>query len=361
MAFTDLLVGAVLDTLWGVYSVYGALSLDDKMACHLYLGLEYLISFATPSGLLAIAIDRAWEARWPAHHFHHSSHKCAFFSILTSWMYPIIIWGPAFTWDRLRHPYKDGDCFFDHENHEMLTYLLAVFGYVMPMLAALVIYSMMVFTIYVQRPSEEKEENVVVQRDRLASIVSTMEGFTVPELSLFVQQPVNPSISPPDNTSEASVMSSASDIHDFIFFTHFRDDELMAARFEHHLERRSFYLLTAKLLVYLFSWSPYFVTFFCAAGGNLSLPSKYVMFSVWNTYINAAVNPILTIISGEHVSIHIQHMMNDCKNKFFGCLRAARSVENDVEGQQVAVSTREQFQQIPVISKSEEIVRTKEK
>ncbi len=59
------------------------------------------------------SIDRLWSVTWSVHYRNHNSGFKSFCIIISTWVYVLTLWLPAFTYDRIYNPDEPGICFWN--------------------------------------------------------------------------------------------------------------------------------------------------------------------------------------------------------------------------------------------------------
>uniref|UniRef100_A0A3P9JGC7 Muscarinic acetylcholine receptor n=1 Tax=Oryzias latipes TaxID=8090 RepID=A0A3P9JGC7_ORYLA len=322
LAVADLIIGIISMNLYTSYLIMGYWAMGN-WACDIWLAIDYVASNASVMNLLVISFDRYFSITRPLTYRAKRTTRRAGIMIGLAWFVSFVLWAPAillwqyFVGERTVPP---NECYIQFFSEPITTFCTAMAAFYLPVTIMSVLY----WRIYKETQNRSKElAGLQGSVGRGGVLSKTQTAFrlspqTPPLLRQFrsrqsqslskIQSNSNqgfragtPTI--PTTASENTTTNTASKSPTVPIS--FKDAALakrFAARTRTQItkrkrmsllkEKKAAQTLSAILLAFIITWTPYNIMVLINAFCEVCIPDTLWAVGYWLCYVNSTVNPM---------------------------------------------------------------------
>uniref|UniRef100_A0A8C2K542 Muscarinic acetylcholine receptor n=1 Tax=Cyprinus carpio TaxID=7962 RepID=A0A8C2K542_CYPCA len=307
LAFADLIIGVFSMNLYTSYILMGYWSLGN-IACDLWLALDYVASNASVMNLLVISFDRYFSITRPLTYRAKRTPKRAGIMIGLAWLISFILWAPPilcwqyFVGERTVPP---DQCQIQFFSEPIITFGTAIAVFYVPLSIMSILYSELQGYPSLDSHEDPKVHQTTLQSEDLwtkSDQISTLNSYTSSEdderspiLSDITALQGSPEAdrtntdhcqsSEPQAPSATSSSTKPEDPNLKIQMTKRKRMVLIK-------EKKAAQTLSAILLAFLLTWTPYNIMVLISTFCSECIPVSLWHLGYWLCYVNSTINPM---------------------------------------------------------------------
>uniref|UniRef100_A0A3P8ZDD2 Muscarinic acetylcholine receptor n=1 Tax=Esox lucius TaxID=8010 RepID=A0A3P8ZDD2_ESOLU len=315
LACADLIIGLLSMNLYTLYIIKGYWPLGE-VVCDLWLALDYVVSNASVMNLLIISFDRYFCVTQPLTYPARRTTRLAGLMIAAAWLLSLFLWAPAILfWQSLvgKRIVPNGECYIQLLSNPAVTLVTTVPAFYLPAIIMIVLYARISFASRSNYTAELKRARPSSGQPKHSSL-HKRSGVLTPKC---VEHRNNSTISIEDETSirpEQGIIShtwsaehsTTKPSQQSLILNHSTETsapgkkkspvpgkaQVKGSRQTAVRERKVAKTISAVLLAFILTWTPYSVMAVIGTYCHFCIPGTMWTMGYWLCYINSTVNPV---------------------------------------------------------------------
>uniref|UniRef100_A0A3Q0RJ46 Muscarinic acetylcholine receptor n=1 Tax=Amphilophus citrinellus TaxID=61819 RepID=A0A3Q0RJ46_AMPCI len=311
LAVADLIIGVISMNLYTAYLVMGYWAMGN-WACDLWLTIDYVASNASVMNLLVISFDRYFSVTRPLTYRAKRTTKRAGIMIGLAWFVSLVLWAPAILlWQFFegKRTVPAGECYIQFLSQPIITFCTAVAAFYLPVTIMSVLY----WRIYKETQNRSKElaglqgsggigargVNGGGERARFVHQTGSSRSCSSYELTRSLDGTSVTTTTASDSTTTSTTTKSPSGPMSFKeaalakrFAARARTQITKRKRMSLVKEKKAAQTLSAILLAFIITWTPYNIMVLITAFCKSCIPNTLWAVGYWLCYVNSTVNPM---------------------------------------------------------------------
>ncbi|CAG10670.1 unnamed protein product, partial [Tetraodon nigroviridis] len=313
LAAADLIIGVFSMNLYTSYILMGYWALGN-LACDLWLALDYVASNASVMNLLVISFDRYFSITRPLTYRAKRTPKRAGIMIGLAWLVSLVLWAPPILcWQYFvgKRTVPERQCQIQFFSEPVITFGTAIAAFYIPVSVMTILYC----RIYKETEKRTKDlaelqginyttDSVVPQPQK--TIIRSCFNCKVNKCVSYKFKSVAKDASHPEQQSKngdtkmaSSVFSSAESVNapstsstSKPSDTTLKNQITKRKRMVLIKERKAAQTLSAILLAFILTWTPYNIMVLISTFCSDCIPLSLWHLGYWLCYVNSTVNPM---------------------------------------------------------------------
>ncbi|XP_043538517.1 muscarinic acetylcholine receptor M1-like [Chiloscyllium plagiosum] len=265
LALADLIIGLLSMNLYTSYIILGRWALGS-LTCDLWLTLDYVVSNASVMNLLVICFDRYFAITSPLTYRAKRTPRRAAIMLGVAWCVSIMVWAPTIMcWQYIvgQRAVRAGNCHVPFLSEPLITFGTATIAFYLPVVIMTVLYA----RIY--RETKRHAQSLAALQETGGN-AANRQGMGR-RLLVCGRSPSATS----EGQSWPRVMSLP----------------VLERKTSTVKEKKAARTLSAILLAFIVTWSPYNVMVLVSAFCTDCIPSGLWQLGYWLCYVNSTINP----------------------------------------------------------------------